>query len=92
MVTLDNEGQVQTHGPLRAGDGADKNITAGTTLNGTLEDDDPPSDSNFTLTGTVSSAEVGDGTLITAEEVAEGHVGWSAGKQCYLLPPPSAFY
>ncbi|KAH0838658.1 P-loop containing nucleoside triphosphate hydrolase protein [Lanmaoa asiatica] len=78
VVTLDNKGQVQSHGPLKGGDGEDTNVTA-TDQGRDLGVDDPPSDSASTLGNTVPSAEgKGGGTLTTAEEIAEGHIGWSA--------------
>ena len=78
-MTLDNEGQVRNHGPTKADAVGDTNVV-GTDQGRTLEIDDPAGDSTSTLGNKLSSAEVEGGTLTTAEEIAEGHVGWPAGK------------
>ncbi|KAF8557389.1 P-loop containing nucleoside triphosphate hydrolase protein [Imleria badia] len=76
VVTLDSEGQVQSHEPLKAGDGGDINVTD-TDQSSELEVDNPPSDTTSTLGNTIPSGGVEGGILTKAEEIAEGHVGWS---------------
>ncbi|KAF8446361.1 hypothetical protein L210DRAFT_3642588 [Boletus edulis BED1] len=77
VVTLDNEGQVQSHGRLKPGDGRDTKIT-GTDQIRQLEVDGSSSDDTSPLGNIIPSVGVEGGTLTTAEETAEGHVSWSA--------------
>lgn len=89
VVTLDSEGQVQSHRPEKVGDGGDTNVTD-MNQNKKLEVDVPPSDSTSTSGNMIPSGGTEGGMLTKAEEIAEGHVGWSAGKlncPCELRVP-----
>ncbi|KAG6371568.1 ABC transporter type 1, transmembrane domain-containing protein [Boletus reticuloceps] len=77
VVILDNEGQVQSHGRLKPGDGRDTKIT-GTDQIRKLEVDGSSSDNTSPLGNIIPLVGVEGGTLTTAEEIAEGHVSWSA--------------
>ncbi|KAF8139844.1 hypothetical protein EV363DRAFT_1444330 [Boletus edulis] len=76
VVTLDNEGQVQSHGRLKPGDGRDTKITGTDQIRKQV--DGSSSDDTSLLGNIIPSVGVEGGTLTTAEEIAEGHVSWSA--------------
>ncbi|KAF8446359.1 P-loop containing nucleoside triphosphate hydrolase protein, partial [Boletus edulis BED1] len=76
VVTLDNEGQVQSHGRLKPGDGRDTKITGTDQIRKQV--DGSSSDNTSPLGNIIPSVGVEGGTLTTAEETAEGHVSWSA--------------
>lgn len=82
VVTLNSKGHVHSHGPLpvKADNVGDMNVIDTDQSEG-LGVDDPPTDGSSTLGNfTIPSGRVEGGMLTKAEEIAEGRVGWSAGR------------
>ncbi|KAG9310261.1 P-loop containing nucleoside triphosphate hydrolase protein [Chiua virens] len=78
VVTLDKDGQAESHELLQASAGGDTDITdMGQDREVDVHGTPSTSDNTSTLRKYMSSTEEGK-TLTTTEEIAEGHVGWPA--------------